>query len=250
MFVCAAMAEPRPMFVFHFNEDRIVSNSSKYTLISNNTHGTLTVLNLHSSDDGTYTCTAYNRFGSVVTSAVLSVQGMFGYVQCNHKVSSNNINGICRYPSNLYSFPCSLILSLCFLVPPTLIFFPSAVRDVVKNETLIASCRANANPPPLIQWFQGAQILGSGDPSKVLVSHNIAGKTASSQLTITGFTSEDEGAYACVAVNSLGNDSRSFQINAVGESATNHGWLSFKPRMHDEFILALPNDCLISKGCS
>ena len=80
VFVCAAAAEPRPKFVFHFNEHRIVSNSSKHTLATNSTHGTLTVLNLQNSDEGTYTCSAYNRYGSVSTAAVLSVQGKLGSV--------------------------------------------------------------------------------------------------------------------------------------------------------------------------
>ena len=41
MFVCAAVADPRPVFTFRFNGGRITSNSSKYTLVTNNSHGTL-----------------------------------------------------------------------------------------------------------------------------------------------------------------------------------------------------------------
>ena len=112
-----------------------------------------------------------------------------------------------------------------FLVPPTLIFFPSAVRDVAKGETLVASCRAMADPFPLIQWFRGAQLLDDGDPSSVHVSQNRDGLTTISQLTIAGFRSEDVGVYVCVAVNSLGNDSRMFQVNAVGELTTVHCYI-------------------------
>ena len=100
-------------------------------------------------------------------------------------------------------------------------FFPSAVRDVVKGETLVASCQASADPPPVIQWFRGDQQLGVGDQSleSVSISQRIEDTTISSQLTVTGFTSEEAGVYSCVAVNALGNYSRSFQVNAVGESA-------------------------------
>ena len=78
MFVCAAVADPRPVFTFRFNGERITTNNSKYTLVTSNTHGTLTVFNLQGSDEGTYTCSASNRYGSVSTSAVLTVQGVFG----------------------------------------------------------------------------------------------------------------------------------------------------------------------------
>ena len=86
---------------------------------------------------------------------------------------------------------------------------------------MVVSCRANADPPPMIQWFRGDQMLNDGDQSSgyVSISQNIESMTASSQLTITGITSEGEGVYSCVAINSLGNDSRSFQVNTIGESA-------------------------------
>ena len=82
-FVCAAVAYPHPVFVFTFNGVRIVSNSSKHTLVTNSTHGTLTVLNLQTSDEGTYTCSASNPYGSVSSVAALSVQGMFATMQCS-----------------------------------------------------------------------------------------------------------------------------------------------------------------------
>ena len=78
MFVCAAVADPRPVFTFRFNGERITTNNSKYTLVTNSTHGTLTVFNLQGSDEGSYTCSASNRYGSVSTAAVLTVQGVFG----------------------------------------------------------------------------------------------------------------------------------------------------------------------------
>ena len=76
-FVCAAVSDPRPVFVFRFNGERITLNSAKYALVTNSTHGTLTVLNLQGSDEGTYNCSASNRYGSVSTSALLIVQGVF-----------------------------------------------------------------------------------------------------------------------------------------------------------------------------
>lgn len=108
------------------------------------------------------------------------------------------------------------------IVPPTINLFPSAVRDVVKGETLFASCQASADPLPVILWFRGGQLLtDNGNQSRVTVSvqqgsDNI---TTRRQLTVTNFTSQDMGVYLCMAVNSLGNVTRSFQVNAVGKSA-------------------------------
>ena len=78
MFVCAAVADPRPVFTFRFNGERITSNNSKYSLVPSNNLGTLTVFNLQGSDEGTYNCSASNRYGSVSTAAILTVQGVFG----------------------------------------------------------------------------------------------------------------------------------------------------------------------------
>ena len=81
-------------------------------------------------------------------------------------------------------------------------------------------CRGSADPPPVIQWFRGDQQLGVGDQSSLTISQSTEDTTTSSQLTVTGFTSEEAGVYSCVAVNALGNDSRSFRVNQVGESKT------------------------------
>ena len=111
-----------------------------------------------------------------------------------------------------------LLDSSFFSVPPTLVSSPSAVRDVVTGETLVASCRASADSPPMILWFRGDQMLNDGDQfaENVSISQSSKDSDRSSQLTVTDFTSE--GNYSCVAVNSLGNDSKSFQVNVVGES--------------------------------
>ena len=102
MLICAAVADPRPVFAFRFNGDRIMMNSSKYTLVTNNTHGTLTVVNVQGSDEGTYTCSASNRYGSVTTAGVLSVQGMFRASQCLYRTIpmrnvSNVVHVTCMY---------------------------------------------------------------------------------------------------------------------------------------------------------
>ena len=89
---------------------------------------------------------------------------------------------------------------------------------------MVASCEATADPPPVIQWFTGDTRLGVQNQSLegVSIISSIYNVTTSSQLTVTGFTSNDTGVYSCVAVNALGNDSRPFQVNTVGESVKFH----------------------------
>ena len=88
-FVCAAVADPHPLFVFRFNGERITSNSSKYILVTGRTHGTLTVFNVQGGDGGTYSCSASNRYGSVSTAAVLTVEGGLG---ADNEILYNNIS--------------------------------------------------------------------------------------------------------------------------------------------------------------
>ena len=123
---------------------------------------------------------------------------------------------LCKCVPIVIKMSCLILSS----VPPILTNFPSTVRDVVSGETLTASCDASADPAPVIQWFKGDQQLNNGDPDGVSISQRTEGTTTSSQLTVTGLTPEDIGVYSCVAVNDLGKDSRSFQVNAIGESPT------------------------------
>ena len=53
-------------------------DSSKHTLATYNTHALLTVSNITGSDEGIYNCSVSNRFGSVSTAAVLTVEGGLG----------------------------------------------------------------------------------------------------------------------------------------------------------------------------
>ena len=80
---------------------------------------------------------------------------------------------------------------------------------------MVASCQASGNPTPMIHWFRDDQQLNVGKQS---ISQSNDSIPTSSQLTVTGFASEDMGNYSCVASNNLGNDSRSFKANAVGKS--------------------------------
>ena len=64
IFICQAVGQPIPNISWYFN-DVMISNSSKYMIVSNSlntttTENTLTVYNITSADVGVYTCTATN----------------------------------------------------------------------------------------------------------------------------------------------------------------------------------------------
>ena len=102
--------------------------------------------------------------------------------------------------------------------------FPSAERDVVKGDNLVVTCQASGNPTPMIQWFKDNLRVYTGNQSGIIVSQSSNGIVTSSQLTVMEFANEDQGVYSCVSFNNLGNDSRFFQVKAVGtfELASQH----------------------------
>ena len=112
---------------------------------------------------------------------------------------------------------CLILINLVFATisgPPVLTIFPSADRDVVIGENLVATCQASGNPTPMIEWFKDDMPLYSGNQSGISISPSTGSR---SQLTVLNFANENQGEYICVGVNNLGNDTRSFKVNAAGK---------------------------------
>ena len=80
-FTCQANGEPVPTISWYFNGTSVdEANSIKYTIsmMSLNTttiSSTLTIMNVQSSDVGTYTCNATNVVFTDTSSGVLTVNG-------------------------------------------------------------------------------------------------------------------------------------------------------------------------------
>ena len=80
-FTCQATGEPVPTISWYFNGFPVDdANTMKYTIsmMSLNTtiiNNTLTIMNVQSSDVGTYTCNATNVVSSDTSSGVLTVNG-------------------------------------------------------------------------------------------------------------------------------------------------------------------------------
>ena len=80
-FTCQATGEPVPTISWYFNGNPVnQANTMKYTISmmpSNTTtiSSTLTIMNVQSSDVGTYTCNATNVVSTDTSSGVLTVNG-------------------------------------------------------------------------------------------------------------------------------------------------------------------------------
>ena len=79
-FVCQAGGEPLPTISWYFNSVQLDQiNTSKYMFTheqsKNSFMNTLTIMDVQSSDVGTYTCNATNIVSTDSSSGVLSVNG-------------------------------------------------------------------------------------------------------------------------------------------------------------------------------
>ena len=80
-FTCQATGEPVPTITWYFNSVQLnEANTMKYTTSVMSLNDTtisnmLTIMNVESSDVGTYTCNATNVVSSATSSGVLTVNG-------------------------------------------------------------------------------------------------------------------------------------------------------------------------------
>ena len=84
-FTCQADGEPLPTIRWYFNGAPLdESGTSKYMIIDRRfdtfVEDTLNIINVQSSDVGTYTCNATNVVSSVTSYGVLSVRGELQFV--------------------------------------------------------------------------------------------------------------------------------------------------------------------------
>ena len=79
-FTCQATGEPVPTISWYFNGAPVdKTNTMKYTIsmmsLNITISSTLTIMNVQSSDVGTYTCNAINVVSTDTSSGVLTVNG-------------------------------------------------------------------------------------------------------------------------------------------------------------------------------
>ena len=78
-FTCQAIGEPVPIISWYFNGTRLADGAthtiSEISINTTTINSTLTIMNVESSDVGTYTCNATNIISSDTSYGVLTVNG-------------------------------------------------------------------------------------------------------------------------------------------------------------------------------
>lgn len=92
------------------------------------------------------------------------------------------------------------------------------------GQTAELECVAIGNPPPIVSWSRGPQVLPGLDGRVSLLS---------GLLRITMVTLDDERIYTCTAVNSVGTASSDVQLIVYGENRVEggrvEGWRGASP---------------------
>ena len=73
VFICNISGEPAPIISWYFNGVLLMGNITKHLIATNE----LQILNVQSSDVGTYTCNATNVVSTDTSSGVLTVNGEY-----------------------------------------------------------------------------------------------------------------------------------------------------------------------------
>ena len=78
VFTCDVTGEPVPTIRWYFDDVLLEGDTSKHIIATYE----LQIMNVQSSDVGTYTCNATNVVSSNTSSGVLSVRGKSIYIHC------------------------------------------------------------------------------------------------------------------------------------------------------------------------
>ena len=197
-FTCQASGEPLPTITWYFNStllvnglEHMISMSLNTTTISN----TLTIINVQSSDVGTYTCNATNRISTDTSSGVLTVNGEFQYMY----------------------FICKVVILMT--VAPN-ISTPMEGEEFIITEGSNGSitCTATGYPVPTVVWqnSNGSNLSNNRLVSGSAVNTSSTGvgnvSSVSVELMVIGAMRVDSGMYRCSANNSVSSTTRNITI--------------------------------------
>ena len=189
-FTCQAIGEPVPTINWYFNGMMInVYNSTKYVVFNsfNETVITslLTIVNVQSSDVGTYTCHAENIIGFDQKSGVLTVNGKYiSYTYWSFWYNKN-------------------VADAAEILRPLI----ADRAYIVEGNNITLTCVGAGYPPPLVQWSKANGSLSdrtsTTSMSMLTNEGNVTNVTV--DLIFTGTYRDDTGVYEC-SVSNLLND--------------------------------------------
>ena len=198
-FTCQATGEAVLTISWYYNGAAVnEGNTMKYTITEMSLNittisSTLTIMNVQSSDVGTYTCNATNVVSSDTSSGVLTVNG-------------------------------ELLLLTVYFINDMIVVSPNITSPVKGLQLIITeemygsiTCTATGYPEPTVVWqnINGISLsndrLVSGSP--VISSTSVGNVTSVSvELMVIGAMRENTGMYRCLANNSVNSTTRNIII--------------------------------------
>ena len=200
-FTCQATGAPVPNISWYFNDNPVDNiNILKYAIsmsIINTTtiNITLIIMNVQSSNVGTYTCNATNVVSTDTSSGVLTVNGEL--LLCT--TTTNSIYDIVTVAPNITT--------------P----MEGEEFNITERSNGSITCTATGYPAPTVVWqnSNGSSLsnnrLVSGSP--VISSTGIGNvSSVSVELMVIGALREDSGMYRCSANNSVSTTTNNITI--------------------------------------
>ena len=199
-FTCQATGEPTPTIRWHFNDDLLMDGTEHMiSLMSLNTttiSSTLTIMNVQSSDVGTYTCNATNVISSDTSSGVLTVNG------------------------ELIVFLCLITKPIIFVtVSPNITNLMEGQQfNITEGSDGSITCTATGYPVPTVVWqnSDGSSLnnnrLVSGSPVNMSTGVGNVSNVSVELMVIGAMRVVDSGMYRCSANNIVGSTTRNINI--------------------------------------
>ena len=189
-FVCQAIGVPLPYITWYFNGVMLnlsEFNSSLLSLNESIIESSLSILNIQSSDVGTYTCEAENIIGRDHSSGVITVNGKYSisYIRLYYNIT---------------------ITDAVEIIEPLI----EKIKDIKEGENITLSCVGAGYPPPLVQWRKlNGSLSDRVSSSNMSMSTNKGNVTrVAVDLHLRSVSREDTGIYVCSASNLLNNITR------------------------------------------
>ena len=88
--------------------------------------------------------------------------------------------------------------------------------EVVVTDSISLSCSATGVPPPTFTWYGPPEGLELTNSTSHIITGSTGGGEFVSTLTITAAARGDDGVFNCTAVNSIGSDSATFNVQLLG----------------------------------
>ena len=203
-FTCQATGEPIPTVSWYFSDASITNetNMNKYDILQSSVNATtlsntLKIMNVQSSDVGTYTCNATNVVSSDTSSGVLTVNGELIIV------------GVFE---SLYTY------AFLTVAPRFTILMEGQQFNITEGSNGSITCTATGYPVPTVVWqnsdgssFSNNRLI-SGSPVNISSTGVGNVSSVSVELMVIGAMRVDSGMYRCSASNAVSSTVKSFGI--------------------------------------